>query len=464
MKKTLLYLMLLCITLVQFDAKAQAPTTYWADNAVTTWYNASANTFTLTTASQLAGLAVLVEGGNTFSGKTINIASDLNLGAHLWKPIGKNTTLTFAGTVNGNNYVLSNLYIANLPTNAFGGLFGQVTGAKIKNIKLVDATVIGVDSIGAIAGGLMSFATVENCHSTNGTVTATGANIGGLVGSLLTNSTISKSSAEGTVEGFQQVGGIVGSPYDLANVTECYAAGNVTGFIHVGGIAGYSAFAFGANRIITINNCYSRANVTATDSFAGGIYGGSTAQLVIKNSYSTGLITAPIGAGGLIGQMSNVTATNNYWDLDTSNASVAVGEWMGAPMTVDITGKTTSDMKNAAMVALLNQNQPALPWSINGSANDGYPILASSSLNNNAFVATKSTVLVYPTMTTGMVTISSSATILNVDIYSISGSLISSKTLNNSEDTIDLSGIAAGIYLLNIKSENGNTTHKIIKK
>lgn len=450
--------------MLQFDANAQTPTTLWANNAVTTWYNTTSTTFSITTPNQLAGLALLVEGGNNFSGKTISIANDLDLGAHLWKPIGKNTTLTFSGTVDGNNHVLSNLYIANLPTNSFGGLFGQITGATIKNIKLVDAKVNAVDSVGAIAGGLMSFATVENCHSTNGTVTGTGANIGGLVGSLLTNSTILKSSAEGTVEGFQQVGGIVGSPYDLAYVTECYSAGNVTGFIHVGGIAGYSAFAFGANRIITINNCYSRANVTATDSFAGGIYGGSTAQLVIKNSYSTGLVTAFVGAGGLIGQLSNVTAINNYWDLDTSNVSVAVGEWMGAPMTVDITGKTSSDMKNGTMVTLLNLNQPELPWTINEDVNNGYPILASSTLGNDSFVTLKSEVLVYPTLATDFVTISSSSNLVDAKLYALSGGLVKSQVLGSAQNTIDVSSLVSGIYFLSVKTENGTSTHKIIKK
>ena len=464
MKKNLLLLLLLCLSFTAIDSNAQAPTTLWADNATTMWYNGTSTNFTITSANELAGVAILVEGGNNFAGKTITIANDLDLGAHLWKPIGKNTTFTFSGTVNGNNYVLSNLYIANLPTNSFGGLFGQITGATIKNIKLVDAIVVGVDSVGAIAGGLMSFATVENCHSTNGAVTGTGANIGGLVGSLLTNSSILKSSAEGTVEGFQQVGGIVGSPYDFANVTECYAAGNVTGFTHVGGIAGYSAFAFGSNRIITINNCYSRANVTATDSFAGGIYGGSTAQLVIKNSYSTGLITATSGTGGLIGQIPNVTAVNNYWDLDNSNVSVAVGEWMGAPMTVDITGKTTSEMKNAAMVILLNQNQPELPWTIDASVNDGYPILASSLLQNNSFTTVKSTVLVYPTMTADFVNISSAVNLTNATVHSISGSLVKSQSLHGLENTIDFSGIISGVYFLNIQTENGSSTHKIIKK
>lgn len=455
--------MLTCISFIHFDAKAQVPTTLWANNAVITWYNTTSTSFTLTTANELAGLALLVEGGNNFSGKTINIANDLNLGAHLWKPIGKNTTFTFSGTVDGNNYTISNLYVTNT-TTSFTGLFGQITAATIKNIKLLNPTITAKDDAGSIAGGLLSTSLVLNCHATGVKISGTGNNIGGLVGSLLGDSTISKSSSNGQVSGLQQIGGIVGSPFDKATISECYSGGSVSGTIHVGGIAGYSAFAFTPNRTILVDNCYSRSNLTETNGEVGGIFGGSSALLVVKNSYATGLITSGGPIGGVLGQIGGVTATNNYWDTETSGATTAVASWSGAPGTVDIIGKTTAEMKEAEMVTLLNQNQPTTPWTINENVNDGYPILASSSLNKDSFVATKATVLVYPTITTDIVTISASVHLLNADLYSISGSLVSSKTLNSTENTIDLSGMASGIYLLNIQSEKGNSTHKIIKK
>lgn len=283
--------MLTCISFIHFDAKAQVPTTLWADSAVTTWYNTTSTSFTLTTANELAGLALLVEAGNNFAGKTINIANDLNLGAHLWKPIGKNTILTFSGTVDGNNYTISNLYVTNTSTS-FTGLFGQITAATIKNIKLLNPTISAKDDAGCIAGGLLAASIVLNCHATGVTISGTGNNIGGLVGSLLGDSTISKSSSNGQVSGLQQIGGIVGAPYDKATISECYSGGSVSGTIHVGGIAGYSAFAFTPNRTILVDNCYSRSNLTATNGEVGGIFGGSSALLVVKNSYATGLITS----------------------------------------------------------------------------------------------------------------------------------------------------------------------------
>ena len=295
-------------------------------------------------------------------------------------------------------------------------------------------------------------------------ISGTGANIGGLVGSLLGDSTISKSSSNGQVSGLQQIGGIVGSPYDKATISECYSGGTVSGQIHVGGIVGYSAFSFTPNRTILVDNCYSRANLSSTNGQVGGIFGGSSALLVVKNSYATGLITSSGSMGGVLGGMGGVTAINNYWDTETSGASQAVAEWAGAPATVDITGKTTAEMKTAEMVTLLNQNQTGTPWTIDANSNDGYPILASSLLQNNLFTAAKSTVVVYPTITSDFITISSSENLSHTNVYSISGSLVKSQTLNGLENSIDLSGIISGVYFLTVQTENGSSTHKIIKK
>src|SRR5690606_7189632 len=125
------------------------------------------------------------------TGKTITLANDLDLGAHLWKPIGKNSTLTFSGTFDGNNHELSNLFATNT-TTSFTGLFGQITGATVKNIRLLNPTISAKDDAGCIAGGLLNFALVTNCHATGVSISGTGANIGGLIGSLLGDSTISK--------------------------------------------------------------------------------------------------------------------------------------------------------------------------------------------------------------------------------------------------------------------------------
>lgn len=460
MKRKLLFFAIAFCYLIQFSAFAQ-PTTFWSDNANTTWYNATATSFNLTTANELAGLAVLVGGGNTFAGKTINIANNLDLGAHLWTPIGKKTTITFSGIVDGNNYVISNLYVVNLATS-FSGLFGQITNSTVKNIKLQNPTVTAKDDAGAIAGGLLSYSSVINCHVVGGIISGSGSNIGGLVGSLLGNSTISKSSSNSQVKGFQQIGGIVGSPYDFADILECYSQGTVTGNYHVGGIAGYSAFAFAPNRTITVNNCYSRAVLNSSEGPVGGIYGGSSALLVVKNSYATGVISSTGFIGGNLGEIGGVTTVNNYWDTEATGTSNAIGNWAGTPTAFEITGKTTAEMKTQAMVDLLNQNQSNTPWTINPAVNDGYPILASSTLSSANFAIAQ--VTIYPTLVENVINISAAVNLVDAKLYSVTGSLVKSQTLNGMENNFEVDGIGVGIYFLTVKSEQGSSTHKIIKK
>ncbi len=56
----------------------------------TSWYIGHENdtSYTISTAAQLAGLAKLVNAGNTFSGKTITLGADIDLGGQEWTPIG----------------------------------------------------------------------------------------------------------------------------------------------------------------------------------------------------------------------------------------------------------------------------------------------------------------------------------------------------------------------------------------
>ncbi|MBP7103413.1 MAG: hypothetical protein KBA86_09225, partial [Bacteroidales bacterium] len=89
MKKIAGIIFSLCFVLV---GKAQTPDV-WDGTSDTTWYNTTDTLFQLTTAEQLAGLAVMVNNGNSFQGKTIELMNDVDLGSDLetplsWTPIG----------------------------------------------------------------------------------------------------------------------------------------------------------------------------------------------------------------------------------------------------------------------------------------------------------------------------------------------------------------------------------------
>ena len=144
----------------------------------TQWYtsNPSAGTFTISTANQLAGLAKLVNEGNYFTAKVINLAANINLssygasynGGKGWIPIGNEDSFQLHGTFNGNGHKISGLYIND--AELWGaGLFGRVYGT-VKNLRVEIAAggITGFSQIGGITGYLGDYGIIENCCVTGG--------------------------------------------------------------------------------------------------------------------------------------------------------------------------------------------------------------------------------------------------------------------------------------------------------
>ncbi|GAI68881.1 unnamed protein product [marine sediment metagenome] len=93
---------------------------------------------------------------------------------------------------------------------------------------------------------------------------------------------------------------------------------------------------------------------------AGGLVGsGGT----ISNCYSTGLVTAPAQAGGLVG-INPTSVTNSFWDIITSGQATSAGG----------TGKTTAQMKTAATFTDAGWDFATI-WTICGGVNNDYPCL-----------------------------------------------------------------------------------------
>jgi hypothetical protein len=101
-----------------------------------TWYNAGLNTFTLTTADQLAGLAELVNGGTNFSDKTVYLGNDIDISLSGyqtgtgWILIGNSSSRVFRGTLDGRGHKITNLFINRTGGDGVG-LFGHVSNGGI---------------------------------------------------------------------------------------------------------------------------------------------------------------------------------------------------------------------------------------------------------------------------------------------------------------------------------------------
>lgn len=179
----------LCLSLLPATALADEPTGNWTgpNNYNITWYTGTATTYNISSAAELAGLAVLVNGldghsATDFSGKTVKLEANIDLSGHNWTPIGGSNY--FKGTFDGGNHTISNLTI---DTNAnYVGLFGAASGAVIKNVTLDNPQVqnsAGGDSrTGALVGYMAGSGTVEYCAVTDGSVSSAGQCVGGLIG------------------------------------------------------------------------------------------------------------------------------------------------------------------------------------------------------------------------------------------------------------------------------------------
>lgn len=88
---------------------ASSPVGSWTDseNYDISWYdpfNTQTSIYTLTSAEQLAGLAVLIDDGVTFDGKVIALGADMDLTAHNWNTISADK---FKGTIEGLHKVVT---------------------------------------------------------------------------------------------------------------------------------------------------------------------------------------------------------------------------------------------------------------------------------------------------------------------------------------------------------------------
>ena len=171
----------------------------WDGTSDTSWYNDTDTEFTLTTAEQLAGLAELVDGGNTFEGKTIKLDIDMDLyfvpeGATepmCFEPIGSYRKETpFKGTFDAQDHTISNLsqntwaldngyYFDDLGL----GLFGKVEDATVKNLTMDGASISGESAIcGTVAATAYGDCTFENITVKNSEVADYQYYSGGVVG------------------------------------------------------------------------------------------------------------------------------------------------------------------------------------------------------------------------------------------------------------------------------------------
>ena len=240
----------------------------WNGEVDERWYDTAQDTYELSTAQQLAGLATLVNRGVTMRGKKVFLSNDIYLNkandytiwddvrpANRWTPIGMTRkawdfSCAFKGEFDGNGHRIEGMYIDDAVLDSLNsdwsscGLFGAVdlqgdyARLAVKNVSIYKS-FIGVNQTSKRA-----------------------ANVGAAVGAIVG-------------------GGRYGRINGIANVfCQCdFTIGSAT--VWMGGVVGLSA----ANCF----NCgYVGDIVASTDlEFVGGVAGGGGKPAYVVNSYST---------------------------------------------------------------------------------------------------------------------------------------------------------------------------------
>ena len=379
MKKNILTLFAVIIGLAANIGLLHAETDNWSTHAEEV--TPSGNTYTITSAGQLAWIASQVNGesGNSFEGKTIILNNDIDLAAHEWTPIGnviEKQVNGFKGTFDGNNNTISNMKIAlnNKETeNVKAGLFAFILDkAIVKNVTVTGSVTIEA-SLVAVAGGIVGKATgtpnaqgkdtsftgrIENCHSAVSIQT-----------SITPKNDLKEdgdnSSFAGGIAGEVFATGLTSTSPDYPKVINCSSTSSITSICTTGHVTNgiLAGGILGRAQSVKIQNCYSTGNTTSTGGkmpYAGGIVGHVSYEVQILDCYSMGKIVSSSDrseetwgiAGGICGFLSKNSVVENCYatgDISVSLPSTSnAGSEAWASGIVGYSSSTGTQIKNCA--------------------------------------------------------------------------------------------------------------------
>lgn len=242
-------------------------------------------------------------------------------------PIGTSASAPFKGIFDGNGHTISGLALTGTHNV---GLFGVADGATIRNLTAI------------------------------GSVTATGNNVGGIVGFAYMNCTVRNCTADITVNGTngEGVGGVVGkiggATVGTLVLENCTNLGVVNGKLYTGGIIGLDLHS-GAGSTTQIVGCKNYGAVTGTSSCTAGVLGyyyvavPSNLELVKCANYGKvhgvgytgGVLGAHLNAGKADTYAIQSTLSELYNRGDVSGAAGTTGGVIGAYQTTSAAGSMT---------------------------------------------------------------------------------------------------------------------------
>lgn len=294
------------------------------DEVDTSWYSENKTEFVLTTVEELHGLAKLVNGGNSFAGKTVKLGADINLAGQEWKPIGNSETTAFEGNFDGQGHTISNLYIES-SDGVENALFGCIANSEITGITVKNVDITGYSESAAIVG-YAEGSTISDCHVRGKVnIVSEWAYVGGIAAHGYMDIENCSVIADGTgvikSETRNAVGGIAAWMWEGNNrITGCRVENlEITGWTNVGCISGFIAYnnVFDGNAAKNIVLTKTREGGNPGIGLAAGGYGyNSEAPSTITNNTFTNV---ELNAESLEFAAYNMMYGSEYYGKENAN-------------------------------------------------------------------------------------------------------------------------------------------------
>lgn len=374
------------------DLECYVVVTNTAKNTATSPSKIVKNIDTIESQVDLKNLATLVNSGNSFSGKTIYLISDIITGTN-WIPIGYYdgkdffTGMPFCGTFEGNHHTITISSLSKSDIYKSSGLFGLIIDGAVNNLKIAGHMDAPCAHVGGIAGGIKN-TTISNCSNINNmtsfpsTYDSNYNYHGGIVG-FATSSSLLQCSNTDFIAGNTFVGGICGYAETNVKISNCtnsgsascsgtsnisWANGASNSYGTVGGICGFllnSKNNYGIIGCINTGNLIYNSNtvftvkggivgwaknssilqsknegtiITAYSSAIGGIAGALTTNSVLDQCCNVNTIQSTpsgcVNTGGIVGYMSDSTLKNTY-NTAHIKGSTNVGGLVGSIESLD---------------------------------------------------------------------------------------------------------------------------------
>ena len=208
--------------------------TLWTLDYETGHAGTDADPYIISDYPQLELLASRVNNGNNYSsGKHFKLGADIVCfdGENNHTAIGLNVSdRYFQGTFDGDGHTVSGIRISS--STGYQGLFGNLSGATVKNVTLANSTITAHTYVGSIVGSSSS-GTIENCRVLSDVIikadASTATSHGGIVGYVSGSTTVNGCVSAATVNRNGKIsclhyGGIVGH-LKSGTVSNCIADG-----------------------------------------------------------------------------------------------------------------------------------------------------------------------------------------------------------------------------------------------